>query len=66
MPTLENEEIMAMKNTLSFLSKRLALEPSEGRKQEIKKDINELEKMIVEKLNNTSDFKDIKLEGDVY
>lgn len=66
MSTIENEEIMAMRNTLSFLNKRLALEPSEGRRQELKKDINELECLLIDKLNGTADFKDIKIEEDVY
>lgn len=66
MPTLQNEEIMAMRNTLAFLNRRLALEPSEGGRQQLKKDINELEHLLVDKLNSTSDFKDIQIEEDVY
>ena len=66
MPTIQNEEIMAMRNTLAFLNKRLALEPSEGKRQELKKDVRELESMIMEKLKETSDFKDVKIEEDIY
>ena len=66
MPTICNEEIMAMKNTISFLRKRIALEPSEGKREELKRDVKELEELIIERLAETSDFKDIKIEEDVY
>lgn len=66
MPTIQNEEIMAIRNTLTFLNKRLAIEPFEGKRQRLKKDINELENILVDKLNETSDFKDVQIEEDVY
>lgn len=66
MPTLQNEEIMAMRNTITFMRKRIALEPNEGKREELKRDVMKLEKLIVRKLNETSDFKDVQIEEDVY
>ena len=66
MPTLHNEEIMAMRNTVSLLRKRIALEPNQSKKAEMKKNVKELESMIVKKLDETSDFHDIRLEEDIY
>ena len=66
MSTLHNEEIHAIRNTVSFLRKRMVLETSQSKKQEIKKDIDELESLIIEKLNETSDFHDVRLEEDRY
>lgn len=66
MPTLHNEEIMAMRNTVSLLRKRIALEPSQSKKAEMKRNVEELESMIVKKLDETNDFHDIRLEEDIY
>ena len=66
MSTLHNEEIMAMRNTVSFLRKRIALESNQSKKAELKRKVNELEEMIVQKLNETPDFANITLEEDVY
>ena len=66
MPTLHNEEIMAMRNTVSLLRKRIALEPNQSKKAEMKKNVKELESMIIKKLDETSDFHDIRLEEDIY
>ena len=66
MSTLHNEEIMAMRNTASMLRKRIALETSQSKKAELKKSVEELEDLIVKKLNETPDFANIRMEEDVY
>lgn len=66
MSNLHNEEIMAMRNTVSLLKKRIALESSSSKKEELKKDVKELEGLIVQRLNETSDFVDIRIEEDIY
>ena len=55
-----------MRNTVSLLRKRIALEPNQSKKAEMKKNVKELESMIVKKLDETSDFHDIRLEEDIY
>lgn len=66
MSTLHNEEIRAMRQTESFMRKRLALETSEAKKQELRKDLGELESLIVKKLEETNDFHNVSIEEDVY
>lgn len=66
MTTLHNEEIMAMRNTVSFLRQRIALESNQSKKAELKKNVNELEELIVQKLNETPDFANIRMEEDIY
>ena len=66
MSTLHNEEIMAMRNTVSFLRKRIALESNQSKKAELKRNVNELEELIVQKLNETPDFANIRMEEDIY
>ena len=65
MPTLHNEEIMAIRNTVTFLRKGVALEPSEAKRRQMKRDINELEKLIIKKLGETGEF-DVRIEEDAY
>ena len=55
-----------MRNTVSLLKKRIALESSSSKKEELKKDVKELEGLIVQKLGETSDFVDIRIEEDIY
>lgn len=66
MSTQHNEEIRAIRQTVSFMRKRMALESSEAKRQQLKRDVNELENLIVKKLGETSDFNDIRVEEDVY
>lgn len=66
MSTLHNEEIMAMRNTVSFLRQRIALESNQSKKAELKRNVNELEELIVQKLNETPDFANIRMEEDIY
>ena len=66
MTTLHNEEIMAMRNTVSFLRQRIALESNQSKKAELKRNVNELEELIVQKLNETPDFANIRMEEDIY
>lgn len=55
-----------MRQTVALLRKRVVLEPSQSEKIRIKKDIDEIEHLIVERLEETQDFKNFKLEEDVY
>ena len=66
MSNLQNEEIMAMRNTASILRKRIALEASSAKKEQLKRTVKELDEMIVQKLGETSDFVDIRIEEDIY
>ena len=66
MPNIQNQEIQAMQNTVAMLKKGVALEPSQSKKQQMKEDISELEFLIEQRLSETSDFADIKLEEDIY
>lgn len=66
MTSLHNEEIMAMRHTVTFMRKRMALEPSEAKRQQLRKDVKELENLIVKKLGETNDFHDVRIEEDVY
>lgn len=66
MSTIHNEEIMAMRNTVALLKQRIPLESNQSKKIELKNNVEELEKLIVKKLNETSDFANIRLEEDIY
>lgn len=66
MTTYHNEEIMAIRNTISIYRKRIALETNQSKKAELKKDVEEMEELIVKKLGETLDFANITLEEDGY
>lgn len=66
MPTIQNEEIRAMQNTIVALKRGIALEQSQSKKQQMKSDIKELESLIEQKLTETPDFANIRLEEDIY
>ena len=66
MPNIQNEEIRAMQNTVVALRKGVALEQSQSKRDKMKKDIKELESLIEQKLTETPDFANIRLEEDIY
>lgn len=66
MPNIQNEEIRAMQNTVVALRKGVALEQSQSKRDKMKKDIRELESLIEQKLTETPDFANIKIEEDIY
>lgn len=66
MTSLHNEEIRAIQTTLVALKKGIALEVSAKRKEKMKSDIKELERILKIKLDETSDFNDIIIEEDIY
>ena len=66
MPNIQNEEIRAMQNTIVALRKGVALEQSQSKRDKMKKDIKELESLIEQKLTETPDFANIRLEEDIY
>lgn len=66
MSNLHNEEIQAIRNTVTLLRKRYALESNQRVKEEIKKDINECESLIEVKLNECPDYASIRIEEDIY
>lgn len=66
MTTLQNEEIMAMRTTVAMLRKGIPLEPNQRKRLKMKQSVKELEELIEKKLNETTDFADIRVEEDVY
>ena len=57
MVNLLNEEIMAIKHTLAHLRKGVVLEPDSSKKAKMKRDIKELDKLLVDKLQQCGDYK---------
>ena len=57
MTNLLNEEIMAIKCTLAHLNKGVVLEPNISKKEKMKKDIKELNRLLEDKLKQCGDFK---------
>ena len=66
MTNLHNEEIRAIQMTIVQLRKAVPLEKSQSKKDYYKKQIKELESLLEKKLLETPDFKNFKLEEDVY
>ena len=66
MPNICNEEIRAIQHTLIALRKGVVLESDSSRRNEMKQDIKELENLLEVKLNETSDFCDVKIGEDSY
>lgn len=66
MVNLHNEEIQALRNTVVLLRKKQALECNQRVKEELKRDINECESLIEEKLNECPDYANIRIEEDIY
>lgn len=61
-----NEEIRVMKHMASHLRRAISLEPNQGKRDKMKRDVNELERMIESKLKETGDFVDVNIGGDKY
>lgn len=57
MTNLLNEEIMAIKLYISHLEKAIPLEIDVGRKEKLKRNRKELEKILIEKLEQCGDYK---------
>lgn len=57
MTNLLNEEIMAIRHTISYLKKGIALEQSQSKKEEMKKNVKELDDILQGKLNQCEDYK---------
>lgn len=66
MVSIHNEEIRAIQSTIVQLKKAIPLEQSQSKKQYYKNKISELQSLLEEKLLETPDFKNFKLEEDVY
>lgn len=56
MTNLLNEEIHAIKHTIEHLKKGMILEPNSSKKEKMKRDIKDLDKLLEEKLNQCSDY----------
>lgn len=63
---LHNEEIRVIQYTITQLKRAIPLEPDQGKREKMKKDVKELQSLIEVKLSETTDFADIVLEEDVY
>jgi len=57
MTNLLNEEIRAIKHTISHLKKGVVLEPNPDKKEKMKSDIKELNVILENKLNQCGDYK---------
>lgn len=57
MTNLLNEEIRAIKHTIAHLHKGVVLEPNTTKKEQMKRDIRELNILLTEKLEQCGDFK---------
>lgn len=54
---LINEEIRAIKHTMAHLKKGAVLEPNSTKKEQMKRDIKELDILLRQKLEQCEDFK---------
>ena len=54
---LLNEEIRVIQHTLSHMRRGVVLEFNQSRKLKMEKDINELESILLEKLNQCEEFR---------
>lgn len=52
-----NEEINAIKHTIEHLKKGAILEPDSHKKEKMKRDIKELNKILMSKLEQCEDYK---------
>ena len=51
-----NEEITAIKHTIAHLKKGVVLEPDSHKKEQMKRDIKELDNILKDKLKQCSDY----------
>ena len=51
-----NEEITAIKHTIAHLKKGVVLEPDSHKKEQMKRDIKELDGLLKDKLKQCSDY----------
>lgn len=63
---LINEEIRVMQSMISHLKMAIPLEESQSKKLKMKNNIRELEELIQEKLVESGEFVDVKVEEDIY
>ena len=57
MVNLLNEEIRAIKHTIAHLNKGVVLEPDVSKKEQMKRDIKELNVLLTRKLEQCGDYK---------
>ena len=56
MVNLLNEEICAIKHTIAHLRKGVALEPNSSKREQMKRDIGDLNTLLEEKLEQCGDY----------
>ena len=66
MPNIINEEIRVMQNMVSHLKMAIPLEESQSKRMKMKEDVDELEKLIKQRLIESGEFVDIRIEEDIY
>lgn len=54
---LLNQEICAIKHTIAHLRKGMVLEPNSSRKEQMRRDIKQLNDILENKLNECEDYK---------
>lgn len=52
-----NEEIRAIRHTISHLKQGMVLEPNQSKKEQMKRDVEELNSILVDKLNQCGDYR---------
>ena len=63
MTCLLNDEIRAIKHTMAHLKKGMSLESDSGKKHQMKKDYEDLQKILEEKLEKCNDLSNPVLQG---
>ena len=66
MPNIINEEIRVMQNMVSHLRRAIPLEESQSKKKKMRDSVAELESLIEQKLVESGEFQDVRLEEDIY
>lgn len=56
MTNILNEEILAIKNKIAYLNKGIVLEPDSSKKEQMKRDVRELNSLLENKLNQCGDL----------
>lgn len=61
-----NEEIRAIQVTIAQLKRGIPLEQNQGKRDNMKQSVKELDELLQKKLGETTDFADIRIEEDIY
>lgn len=56
MTNLLNEEIRAIRHTITYLNQGIVLEPDSGKREQMKHDVSELGSILKDKLEQCGDY----------